>query len=364
MFTFPLNDKARIQCVCNHADGKVNPIFSNVLINASASSGSITFSASNGAQHNSFTLNAAVEEDCQFTLDAGRLATVLGALNGDSVKFISKDDHVVARSGKSRLKLETGEAVDYPEPPTIEQALTTVSCTVADLGGLFSYASYAVAKKDVRYYLNYLNMTVNDDDQSLIVCATDGHRLSQLRHSLRCTGNGSYLVPLSMFTALLAQGLNPDTPVTIKIHESMICAQCPDTMIISTLGDGMYPDVKRVIPAKGANFVTLKLNEFKSLVKRLHSVAALEKYSSLRLEIDATTVNVSVASSGNNAFSEEMDAEVHCEPVTLGLNASYLADALARQSGDYVRIYPNGNAAVLLCCDVDELTTLIMPTRV
>ncbi|MBO2656095.1 hypothetical protein I6M49_21880 [Shewanella algae] len=364
MFTIPLTQKSRIQSVCKHARVKINPIFNQLLVNASTETGLVTFRASNGTQSISFEIEGNIKSNANFTLDAKRLHTVLDALSGDSVQFKLNDDHVLARSGKSRLKLELGAVSAYPDAPELNNCLTKVTCSIGDLSGLFNYASYAAGNNDVRFYLNYLSLHIESATQKLTVCATDGHRLSQLScNSLSCEGGGHFLTPLSLFNAILSQGLSNQTEVIMEISESMIRLQSTDITIVSTLGDGSYPDVNRVIPAIGHDYIQVDLKSFRSLVQRLHSVAALEKLSALRLEID-TSLTISVACSGNNEFSEDMDAEIHCAPLTLGLNASYLADALARQSGEFVRIYPNGNNAVLLCCEIEELTTLIMPTRV
>ncbi len=58
MFTMSLDNKSRIQTICNHANSKINPIFELVLIEAK--NDEVTFSASNGAQYNSLTLPAQV----------------------------------------------------------------------------------------------------------------------------------------------------------------------------------------------------------------------------------------------------------------------------------------------------------------
>lgn len=364
MFTLSLNQQSRIQSICSHATSRINPIFEQVLIEADADSHTVSFSASNGAQYNTLKLEADVLQSCSFTLSGKRLATVLSALAADTATFVLKDDSVTIKSGKSRLKSVVSPSCEYPNAPTISNVRASINCTVSELAALFNNAGYAVAKDDVRRYLCHVNLTI--EEQTVKVCATDGHRLSQLTHKdLACNGTGSYLVPTSLITAVLAQSLPQDTPVVIAFDEQRASIESSDTSIISVLGEGRYPDVNRVIPLKTGGFVTFDLAELKRTVKRFHAVANLEKNPALRFVIDQDVV-LSVASQDEaNSFSETVDhIELNTAPISVGMNPSYLADALAKQSGKTVTFYLSQSTAILITCEINELVTLVMPVRV
>lgn len=363
MFTFPLDQKSRIQSICSHTTSKINPIFEQVLIEADACANMIRFSASNGSQFNSFKLEAMVSESCSFTLSAKRLATVLSALAADTAKFELKNGMVIIKSGKSRLKSPASPASDYPDAPTMIESQASITCNISELSALFNTAAYAVAKGDVRTYLCHVNVSI--EAQTVKVCATDGHRLSQLTHeNLTCSGNGSYLVPTSLISAVLAQSLPPETQVVISFDEQRALITSSDTSVISVLGEGRYPDVNRVIPNRTGGFVSFNLDDLKQTIKRFHAVASLEKNPILRFDIDKEVV-LSVSSiDETNSFAETIDhVELHCPALTVGVNPSYLADALAKQGGDTVTFYFNQSTAILITCDIHELITLVMPVR-
>lgn len=362
MFTLNLASKSRIQTICHHANSKVNPIFEHVLIEAD--NHQVKFSASNGTQFNSLTLLAQVDTPVSFTLSGKRLSAVLNALSADSAKFEIKNDNLFMKSGKSNLKSPIFCAADYPSAPQVAEPISSIECTISQLEALFNSASYAVAKKDVRNYLCHVNMKI--EDQIVVVCATDGHRLSKLQHrDLTCRGNGTYLVPTSLMAAVLDQNLDDNDIITISFDEQKASIISNDTSVVSVLGDGQYPDITRVIPTNKQHGVIFNLNELKDAVKRFHAVAALERAPTIRFDIDSE-VKMSVFSGDKaNEFSEVIEAQIEdAEYLSIGINPSYLADALAKQSGETVTIYFSDKTAILITCDIHELVTLVMPIRV
>jgi DNA polymerase-3 subunit beta len=364
MFTLSLDQKSRIQTICNHANSKINPVFELVLVEADSNSNRVRFSASNGTQFNSLTLPAQVDSPVSFTLSGKRLHAVLNALSADNAKCEIKNESLLIKCGKSKLKSPIFNANDYPSAPEIIAPISSIQCTVSQLTSLFNSASYAVAKNDVRKYLCHVSLKI--EDQVVIVCATDGHRLSQLQHTeLTCNGNGNYLIPTSLMSAILAQNLDGNEVVSIEFDDQKASIVSQDTSVISVLGDGHYPDTNRVIPTDRHNGVTFNLAELKSTVKRFHAVAALERVPLIKFDI-GSDVQMSVSSSDkSNEFSESIEAETNqCENLIVGVNPSYLADALAKQSGETVTFYFTQTAAILITCEINELITLIMPVRV
>ncbi|GGP58715.1 DNA polymerase III subunit beta [Shewanella algicola] len=362
MFTMSLDNKSRIQTICNHANSKINPIFELVLIEAK--NDEVTFSASNGAQYNSLTLPAQVTTQTSFTLSGKRLSAVLNALSANNAKLEVKNQSLFMKSGRSNLKSPIFNASDYPSAPVIAKPIASIKCTIAQLAALFNSASYAVAKNDVRNYLCHVNLSI--DNQIVTVCATDGHRLSRLEHTnLTCKGSGNYLVPTSLMSAVLSQNLDDKEVVLIEFDEQKAAITSRDTSIISVLGDGQYPDIARVIPSSKQHGVTFDLQELRATVKRFQAVASLEKAPIIRFDIDSE-VNMSVFSSDKtNEFSEIIEAQLEDgEPISVGVNPIYLADALAKQTSETVTIYFNQKSAILITCDIIELVTLVMPIRV
>jgi DNA polymerase-3 subunit beta len=123
----------------------------------------------------------ALNSPVSFSMSGKRLSAVLNALSADSAKFEIKNESLLIKSGKSKLKSPIFNADEYPSAPAINTPISSIQCTISQLTSLFNSASYAVAKDDVRNYLSHVNLKIAD--QVVVVCATDGHRLSQLQHT-------------------------------------------------------------------------------------------------------------------------------------------------------------------------------------
>ncbi len=113
--------------------------------------------------------------------------------------------------------------------------------------------SYAMAKKDIRYYLNGMLLQHNGEETRLV--ATDGHRLNMavIEHE---SGLVCDLIEVIIPDTLIGQIIKAKAPrhdkrkeITITIDGDKIAATMPDgTQSIAKAVDGKFPDYQRVIP--------------------------------------------------------------------------------------------------------------------
>lgn len=112
--------------------------------------------------------------------------------------------------------------------------------------------SYAMAKDDIRYYLNGVLVESNGAETRLV--ATDGHRL----HAVIAEGDGpvvapvAFIIPADMVKkCLAAKGPRADkAPAIIVDYDAgKIAAKLPDgSEIVQFAIDGRFPDYQRIIP--------------------------------------------------------------------------------------------------------------------
>lgn len=366
MFTISLNQKAKIASMCGFASGRVNPIFELVHIETSGST--IIISACNGAQYSSIILEADVEEEVDFCVSAKRLAVVTTALAGTEAKFSLKDGNLIVTSGRSRLKVQTFNSSEYPDMQTVLAPQSLISLTIGQLESMVNQANYCVANSDVRSYLCHMNLQINED-HTVVVCATDGHRLSQISQSLTSSaGSGSYLVPTTLFQAVISQKLDLGERCEIAFSEGKASISAQNFKIVSTLGDGQYPDIQRVIPTDTSdNNATFNLKSLSELTKRVHAVASLEKNQVIKLNFFTTGhCELAVESSEKgNEFCEVINLTKHTinTDMIIGVNSKYLLEALSKQSGDEVTFILNTQSAIRIKSEREKLITLVMPIR-
>lgn len=366
MFTISLDQKTRISAICNFANGKVNPIYEQVRIESSVNNGTVLFSACNGSQYSTFTLEADVTEDANYCVSSKRLSVVTTALAGDKAKFTLKENDLFVTSGRSRLKLQTFNAQEYPNMESFEPECR-IETTIGQLTDIVNSASYCVANADVRAYLCNMNWQIVQNMPTRI-CATDGHRLSMTHEQFSvCEGDGSYLLPTSLFQHVLGLKLASDSHCVITFSAGKACVKTPQYTMLSTLGNGCYPNVDRIIPTDNTKSVTFKLDELADLSKRIHAVAMLEKNPTIILTFSTQNqCQMQVKSANSDDFTDELDLvdSALTEEFVIGINSKYLLDAISKQSGENVTLILNHVGAIKIVSENEKLITLVMPTRI
>src|SRR5437588_10458027 len=152
------------------------PILSNVLIERTAQA--LSFLATDiEIQISARGAPIAGGEPRAVTVGARKLVDILRALPEEAeVTLQQQDKRLLIKAGKSRFTLQTLPAEDFPRlaKPAGEAARFALSQRA--LRRLLGLVQYAMAQKDIRYYLNGLLMVVEEGQLKLV--ATDGHRLA------------------------------------------------------------------------------------------------------------------------------------------------------------------------------------------
>jgi DNA polymerase-3 subunit beta len=112
--------------------------------------------------------------------------------------------------------------------------------------------AHAMAKNDIRYYLNGMLVHTNGHDTRLV--AIDGHRMNIaiIERTMLIEAPKKYIIPASLVSTICtckAPRDNKKPEVTLTFHDGKVAAELPDgTEAVAKLVDGIYPDYDRVIP--------------------------------------------------------------------------------------------------------------------
>ena len=113
--------------------------------------------------------------------------------------------------------------------------------------------AHAMAKNDIRYYLNGLLVESNGAETRLV--ATDGHRLHMViqEQSGAVVEPVSFIMPADMVKKCLtvkASKVDKCQKILITYDQGKISARLPDgSEIVQFALDGKFPDYRRIIPA-------------------------------------------------------------------------------------------------------------------
>ena len=271
---------------------------------------------------------------------------------------------------RSHFELPILPSADFPSLSALEDGVA-LDIAVAPLRRLFARVEYAISTEETRYYLN--GIYLHDRDGRLAACATDGHRLGlALGPALDDLGLAAgaefpgVIVPRKTVSILRGwlDGMIDDDPVSLSVSDARIRIEAGGRTLLSKLIDGTFPDYDRVIPKGPFQTATVDSAALSAAAARV-SILSTEKSRAVQFDFAKDTVTLRVSTQAGDA-REDIASALDGDPVTIGFNGKYLAEALSANGADTV-IIDLGDAkspARLTTPNDPDALDVIMPLRV
>jgi DNA polymerase-3 subunit beta len=305
----------------------VIPILNNVKLEAAG--GKLTITANNLDQSMAITVQANVEAEGATTVEYRRLQSIASiAAEGADIFFSDEREEGRAeiKTGKSRYKLLTLPAADYPVFEMPEQTLS-VPLRGAELERLLS-VWYAAADEEARPYLN--GIYVHRTTDGLGAVATDGHRLALVEIDLPegAEDIDRLGVILPNATVKILRRLVSDDRALFETDDRKVVVTFERAgmviSFVSKLIEGTYPDFGRTIPARqDGRTVSIATDPLITAVKRA-MIAQDGKSSSVRLLLNEGRLSLSARSDAGIEAADTVDCDWAGEEFELFLNGRYL----------------------------------------
>jgi DNA polymerase-3 subunit beta len=285
------------------------------------------------------------------TVDAKLLTDIVKKASGD-VTLEMDGDTLTVKSGRSRYRLQTLPASDYPD-------LTAGTFTTefeVDLASLVAPTQFAMSGDDVRYYLQ--GVYFHTAEGRLAAVATDGHRLAR-NYGPAAAEFAGIIIPRKTVSIL------PKGNVKVRLSANKIQFATADTIITSKLIDGTFPDYQRVIPTGNDKIVTFDLPAMKQAAERV-SVISSERGRAVRLAIAENQIVLSVNNAETGSATEEIAVAYEGEPIEIGFNSAYLTELVSQFPAGDVRmaLADSGSPTVFTSDKAEGLLAVLMPMRV
>lgn len=284
------------------------------------------------------------------TVDARRLADIAKRMAGDDIKMSIKDDKLIVKSGRSRFTLPTLPSIDCPR---LDSGTFDVDFSI-DFAELIAPVKFAISSEQTRIYLNGVHLH-NTAEGGIRAVATDGHRLA---HNTAC---GMPTIPAVIIPAKTV-GIVPAGEVTVSLSSNKVRFATADTIIVSKLIDGTFPDYARVIPQNNDKTVTVDRKDLANAVARATAVAS-ERGRGAKFTIAGDNIAIDMQADDGTAH-EDVPAQYSGETVEIGFNTTYMQDILAVVPGDEVSIALADSQTPAIFRGEGDWLGLVMPVRV
>ena len=319
---------------------QTHPVLSNLLVKAR--DGALAFTATDTEVEIEARVPVQDWEGGETTVPARKFIDICQALPARATVDFGLDgaNKALVRSGRSRYSLTTIAADDFPVTDEIAEESSFVLAQ-SDLKRLIDLTQYAMARQDVRYYLNGLLLEV--DAHQVRAVATDGHRLAiaQIDAETGMEESKSIIIPRKGVQELIRL-LTGEEGNEIRIHvgSNAIQMSIDDIRFTSKLIDGKFPDYGRVIPdaEQCDKRLSMDRESFRQCLFRT-SVLSNDKHRTVRMVIEPGVLKVAANNPEQETAEDEIDIEYTGERLEIGFNVTYLLEALSTLPSETVDIF-------------------------
>ena len=307
------------------------PVLSNVLI--VASEGQLRLSATDLDIGITCVIPAIVTQSGAVTLPAKKLLSVVNELPNASI-LIEVDDNNTAsiRCQRAMFKLLGLAAKEFPDFPDFEASAKFVVAQSA-MHESIARTEYAISKDEARYVLNgaYMNFA----EGKLTVVATDGRRLALAEQNIGQTEKELGVIIPSKTASELKRLLSSEGDLVIKFSANQACFEFGDTVLISKIIDGNYPNYTQVIPQNRKERVLIPREDFLEIVRRV-SLLLTDKVNQVKITFTNNELRVESTATALGEAHEPFPIDYQGAEMSICFNPEFLMEPLKNLKCDVI----------------------------
>jgi DNA polymerase-3 subunit beta len=308
------------------------PILSNVLLQAKEGTVNLTTTDLDVGVRGGFEAN--VDKGGATTLPARRLFTIIRELPSSEISVeVDGKNAASIRSGQSFFKILGLPEEEFPPLPKFENA-KIVTMRQKDLRDGLRKTAYAISTDETRYVLNGVLFSFKENKLTLV--ATDGRRLAMVDIELEFprSHEADIIVPTKAVTEL-QRLLTDDGDVKISVGPGQIAFDLNNTLLVSKLIEGNYPNYKQVIPSEAKERVTLERETFLNSLRRV-SLLASDKSNSIKLNFSKNNIEITANTPEVGEARESLPVVYKGRDFSIAFNPEFLMAPLRNLAEDEI----------------------------
>ncbi len=360
-----------IQKSLNYCQGIIEkkstlPILSNVLLNASNSSLTITATDLDLIFIHKIP-DVEILEEGMTTTSASIMYDIIRKISaGKKINFSADEDNKLhLESEKSVFNLN---CINPSEFPLTDENFNQNEFLIESKKflKLLNKCKFSVSNDETRHYLSgiFFHQSQVDDKIFLTAAATDSHRMSVSKVSLK---NNIDFEPIILPKKCIFQlcSLLEDYEGEVKISniKSKIKFELSNSILISKLIDGKFPNYVQVIPKENQKKLEVDLKLFLDSVDRVASVS-LDKKDGVKFNLLKDTLNLSVNNANSGDGKETLNVKFDHE-LDISFNSRYLIEVASQLDGDKIEMYFKDPGSPTLIKDPGDFNSIyvVMPMK-
>ena len=306
--------------------------------------------------------------------EEGKTTTTSSIMYDIIRKFSSGKKINLTLNEKNKLHLESDKSIfnlnciSASEFPVTEEDFNQDEFTIKSkqLLKLLNKCKFSISNDETRHYLSgiYIHKTEFEDKNYLTAVATDSHRMSISKIRLdKDIVFEPIILPKKTIFQLCSLLDNYDGEVKISNVKSKIKFELNNSVLISKLIDGKFPNYIQVIPKNNQKKLEIDLKLFLNSVDRVASVS-LDKKDGVKFSLKKDSLNLSVNNTNSGDGKETLLVKFDHD-LEISFNSRYLIDIASQLDGEKVEIYFNDSGSPALLKDPGDFNSIfvVMPMK-
>ena len=307
-------------------------------------------------------------------LEEGKTTTSSSIMYDIVRKFSSGKKINLTLNDSNKLHLESDKSIfnlnciDASEFPLTDENFSENEFQIGskEFLKLLNKCKFSVSNDETRHYLSgiYLHQTEFEEKNYLTAVATDSHRMSISKIRLNDKINFEPIIlPKKTIFQLCSLLDNYDGDVKISNAKSKIKFELKNSVLISKLIDGKFPNYIQVIPKNNKKKLEVELKLFLDSVDRVASVS-LDKKDGVKFNLTKDTLNLSV-NNANSGDGKETIPIKFADDLEISFNSRYLIDVASQLDGEKIELFLNDSGSPALIKDPGDFNSIfvVMPMK-
>ena len=272
-----------------------------------------------------------------------------------SLRYDPNHFQLVISNKNCTFNLPTIPADEFPSLELSSSDAVCFEISAIDLLRMLDYTKHSIANESSRYNLNgvCLHKSLYEGADRFAAASTDAHRLSyvSVESPLAVIKLNDILLPRKAVFELikiLKEHSKFDNPmVQISIGSTKAQFICSNTILVSKLIDGIFPDYRIFIPEKTIGILTINRKLLTDIVDRVSTITS-ENFKAVEFKVTADSIEFSAHGNSATKAREVLEySDIEGSPKVIyqgkdfarGFNPSYLNDIVSVITSQNIEIH-------------------------
>lgn len=351
------------------APKNTDPLLEGIYIEAS--DGVITMCSYDREKGIRTTLEAEVEKEGKIIVDAQKTSAIINSLP-DGPVTVESDENLILRiiTDEADFQISGKDATNYPGLPEVRGDLN-YTLQQNKIRSMINKTLFAVSQDDSK--ATYTGSLFEINGNSMRITALDGFRVS-----MRCEEGLTerddldlrFIMPGKAQNDLLRLISDNDQPISVNMARKHIIFTFDNVYFITRLLDGEFLDFRKKIPPQRNVCARVNTARFIDSIERAALIIDERIKSSIRLNFEDSSVNVSVATMLGRFKDEFSYEEIVAGKLEIGFNHKILLEALRAINEEYITVTLSHNLGPMIITpdeksegDPDRFLYMILPVQ-